>query len=73
MDAAVQHIPLPQAHHAKPEPDIRPVAPPQSLLAQSLIGTATDGDLRRGLLRGITTDAPARSIMNSAPRTIRSR
>ncbi len=102
MDAAVRHIPLPHERGEAPTPDIKPVAPPQSLLAQSLIGpdtsihtlierfttqmvqiglvvdrqrrligTVTDGDLRRGLLRGITTDAPVRTIMNSAPRTIR--
>lgn len=38
---------------------------------RKLIGTVTDGDLRRGLLRGIATDAPVREIMNTAPRTIR--
>ena len=37
---------------------------------QRLMGTVTDGDLRRGLLRGITTDAPVRTLMNDAPRTI---
>jgi len=102
MDAAVKHIPLPRERDDAPAPDIKPVAPPQSLLAQSLIGpdtsihtlierfttqmvqiglvvdrqrrlidTVTDGDLRRGLLRGITTDAPVRTIMNASPRTIR--
>lgn len=35
-----------------------------------LLGTVTDGDLRRGMLRGITTDAPVREIMNTAPRTL---
>lgn len=34
-----------------------------------LLGTVTDGDLRRGILRGVTTDAPVREIMNTAPRT----
>ncbi len=37
---------------------------------QRLLGTVTDGDLRRGILRGITTDAPVREIMNTAPRTL---
>jgi dTDP-glucose pyrophosphorylase len=35
-----------------------------------LLGTVTDGDLRRGMLRGLTTDAPVREIMNTAPRTL---
>ncbi len=35
-----------------------------------LLGTVTDGDLRRGILRGVTTDAPVREIMNTAPRTL---
>lgn len=34
-----------------------------------LLGTVTDGDLRRGMLRGVTIDAPVREIMNTAPRT----
>ena len=38
---------------------------------QRLLGTVTDGDVRRGLLRGLTTDAPVREIMNTAPRTAR--
>ena len=98
MELARYHIPEQSAADA---PALCEVAPPQSLLAQSLvgpdtsirtlierfttrrvqiglvidnqqklIGTVTDGDLRRGLLRGITTDAPVRSIMNSASRTI---
>ncbi|MBO6782919.1 MAG: nucleotidyltransferase family protein [Alphaproteobacteria bacterium] len=37
---------------------------------QRLLGTVTDGDLRRGLLRGVTTEAPVRAIMNDSPRTI---
>jgi dTDP-glucose pyrophosphorylase/CBS domain-containing protein len=36
-----------------------------------LLGTVTDGDIRRGLLRGIATAVPVREIMNTAPRTIR--
>lgn len=35
-----------------------------------LLGTVTDGDLRRGMLRGVTTDAPVGEIMNTAPRTL---
>lgn len=35
-----------------------------------LLGTVTDGDLRRGMLRGVTTDAPVREIMNTSPRTL---
>ncbi len=37
---------------------------------QRLLGTVTDGDLRRGMLRGVTTDTPVREIMNTAPRTL---
>ena len=37
---------------------------------QRLLGTVTDGDLRRGMLRGVTTDAPVGDIMNTAPRTL---
>lgn len=36
-----------------------------------LLGTVTDGDLRRGLLRGVTTDASIADIMNRTPRTFR--
>ena len=32
-----------------------------------LIGTLTDGDTRRALLRGVALDVPVSSIMNSAP------
>lgn len=35
-----------------------------------LLGTVTDGDVRRGLLRGIGLDAPARTIMNDRPRSM---
>lgn len=38
---------------------------------RKLLGTVTDGDIRRGLLRGIATDASVQAIMNTAPRTIR--
>jgi dTDP-glucose pyrophosphorylase len=34
---------------------------------QRLVGTVTDGDVRRGLLRGIGLDAPAADIMNREP------
>ncbi|HJT08094.1 MAG TPA: CBS domain-containing protein, partial [Stellaceae bacterium] len=34
---------------------------------QRLVGTVTDGDVRRGLLRGITLDAAAADIMNRRP------
>jgi len=34
---------------------------------QHLLGTISDGDVRRGILRGISLDAPAESIMNKAP------
>jgi dTDP-glucose pyrophosphorylase len=32
-----------------------------------LLGTITDGDIRRGLLRGVSLDDPARTIMNASP------
>ena len=97
MDSAFAHINSP----ANAPSPVRQVAPPQTRLAQSLIGpdtsihtlierftawtvqiglvvdhqrkligTVTDGDIRRGLLRGIATDAPVRTIMNPTPRTI---
>jgi dTDP-glucose pyrophosphorylase len=34
-----------------------------------LLGTITDGDIRRGLLRGLTMDELASQVMNTAPRT----
>lgn len=34
-----------------------------------LLGTVTDGDIRRGLLKGIPFDAAAEKIMNKQPRT----
>jgi dTDP-glucose pyrophosphorylase/predicted transcriptional regulator len=36
-----------------------------------LLGTVTDGDTRRALLRGMTLDVSVSTIMNSAPRSIR--
>ncbi len=38
---------------------------------RKLVRTVTDGDIRRGLLRGVATTAPVRTIMNPDPRTIR--
>lgn len=35
-----------------------------------LLGTVTDGDVRRGLLRGCRLDAPAQEIMNRNPHTV---
>ena len=35
-----------------------------------LIGTVTDGDVRRGLLAGITLDAPVTKVMNPTPITV---
>jgi dTDP-glucose pyrophosphorylase/CBS domain-containing protein len=37
---------------------------------QALIGTITDGDIRRGLLAGIDFQQPAAIIMNKAPTTV---
>ncbi len=102
MEYAVSHMPALRDAEVSATPALKPVAPPVSLLAQSLIGpdtsihtlierftsqrvqiglvidpqrklmgTVTDGDLRRGLLRGIQTDAPVRTIMNPSPRSIR--
>ena len=36
---------------------------------EHLLGTVTDGDLRRGLINGKALDAPVREIMNNTPRT----
>ncbi|SEH53624.1 nucleotidyltransferase family protein [Magnetospirillum fulvum] len=35
-----------------------------------LIGTVTDGDVRRGLLRGAQLDTPLDEVMNRSPRTV---
>ena len=35
-----------------------------------LLGTVTDGDVRRGLLKGISLDSPVQQIMNRSPITI---
>jgi dTDP-glucose pyrophosphorylase len=32
-----------------------------------LVGVATDGDIRRGILRGVTLDAPVKLVMNTQP------
>ena len=34
-----------------------------------LVGTVTDGDIRRGLLRGVTINAAVHEVMNKSPRT----
>ena len=34
-----------------------------------LIGTVTDGDIRRGLIKGLSLDEPISSIMNGSPTT----
>lgn len=39
--------------------------------AGTLLGTVTDGDVRRGLLAGIGTDQPVRLIMNPKPRILK--
>lgn len=36
---------------------------------KKLLGTVTDGDIRRGILRGIPVEAPLSKIMNSEPKT----
>jgi len=102
MELAHSHISVPSEAQSATAPALTPVAVPESLLAQSLIGpetsirtlierfttrlvqiglvvdeqqkligTVTDGDLRRGLLRGVQTDDPVRTILNGSPRTIR--
>ena len=37
--------------------------------SQHLLGTITDGDIRRGLLAAITLDAPVERVMNRTPKT----
>ena len=36
-----------------------------------LLGTISDGDVRRALLRGVTLEDPARTVMNNHPLTVR--
>jgi dTDP-glucose pyrophosphorylase len=36
-----------------------------------LLGTVTDGDIRRGLLRGLNLDSPAAQVMNPKPKVAR--
>ncbi len=36
-----------------------------------LVGSITDGDIRRGLLRGLSMDAPVRQVMNASPVSLR--
>ena len=38
---------------------------------QKLIGTVTDGDIRRGLLQGETLDSPAERVMHREFRFVR--
>ena len=38
---------------------------------QRLLGTVTDGDVRRGILRGLDLDAPVSLVMNKQPTTAR--
>lgn len=35
-----------------------------------LVGTITDGDVRRGILRGVTLTSPTNDVMNPSPRTL---
>jgi dTDP-glucose pyrophosphorylase len=35
-----------------------------------LLGTVTDGDIRRGILRHLSLDAPVREVMNAQPRVL---
>ncbi len=37
---------------------------------RKLLGTVTDGDIRRGILRSIPLDAPVDAIMNTAPKVV---
>ena len=39
----------------------------------ALVGTVTDGDVRRGLLKGLALDSPVHQIMNSERRVVPSR
>jgi CBS domain-containing protein len=38
---------------------------------RNLKGVVTDGDIRRGILRGVDLDAPVRTVMNEDPITAR--
>jgi dTDP-glucose pyrophosphorylase len=38
---------------------------------EHLVGTVTDGDIRRGLLRGLNLDSPAQQVMNTKPKFAR--
>lgn len=38
---------------------------------QMLVGTISDGDIRRGILRGVSLDAPASGVMNRTPTVLR--
>lgn len=37
---------------------------------KKLLGIVTDGDIRRGLLAGVSTDEPCEKVLNSSPRVI---
>jgi dTDP-glucose pyrophosphorylase len=37
---------------------------------KNLLGVVTDGDIRRGLLRSLSLDAPVKEVMNSSPITV---
>lgn len=37
---------------------------------RKLLGTVTDGDIRRGILRGISLDTPVKEVMNQKPTTV---
>ena len=77
MIAANTHIVLPQAVTVSPDTPVREVMQafntahyPFRLVcdpAGRLLGTITDGDVRRGLLTGLTIDAPASACMQKNP------
>ena len=39
--------------------------------AKCLLGTVTDGDIRRGILKGYSLEEPARKVMNAHPTAVR--
>lgn len=41
--------------------------------SQRLVGTVTDGDIRRGLIRGLTLESEVKEVMNQSPVTASSR
>ena len=36
-----------------------------------LLATVTDGDVRRGILKGVDLEGPVTQVMNSSPKTVR--